>query len=195
MTSPSFCTTAGERVYIFSRPTSFLLTPHAVRRSANLIGERRLLSFCSPFHSAVQILPTFRPLLPSMQSPQRPASAATANESIQNGFIERARSTAHNFASSRKRASDKALTFLENLRFADHPEVAGPVNISAFAVTNLLTDQLLCADAVAELSTTSKFRKRMICVCSRCCSGVASVFFASSASRTDKTRKPTSRLT
>src|SRR5580700_4234882 len=65
----------------------------------------------------------------------------------------------------------------------------------AFPVTNLLTDHLLCADAVAELSITSKFRKRMICVCSRSCSGVASVFFARSASRTDKTRKATSRLT
>ncbi len=37
-----------------------------------------------------------------------------------NGFIERAPSTAHNFTSSRKRASDKALAFLGSFR-VDHP--------------------------------------------------------------------------
>src|ERR1700677_1847454 len=53
----------------FSRHKSSLLTPLTVRRSAHLLGEQRSHSFRSPFHSAVQIQPPFRPLLPSMQSP------------------------------------------------------------------------------------------------------------------------------
>ena len=84
--------------------------------------------------------------------------------------------------------------FLASRRY-DWASERKSVNIRASLATNLLTDQLLCADTVAELSITSKFRKRMICVCSRSCSGVASVFFTRSASRADKTRKATSRST
>jgi hypothetical protein len=37
------------------------------------------------------------------------------------GFIERAQSASPNFAPRRKRASDKALTFLDNFWFVDNP--------------------------------------------------------------------------
>jgi|SRR5579863_6717857 hypothetical protein len=56
-------------------------------------------------------------------------------------------------------------------------ENIGPLTAGAILVTNPRIDQLFCADAAAELSITSKFRKRMICVCSRSCPGVTSVFF------------------
>jgi len=56
--------------------------------------------------------------------------------------------------------------------------------------------QLFCLNyCELESSVTSKFRSRMICFCSRSCSGVTSVFCASSASRADKTCNATSRLT
>ena len=38
-------------------------------------------------------------------------------------------------------------------------QAAGKPSTDDLRATNLLTDQLLCVDAVAELSTTSKFRK------------------------------------
>jgi hypothetical protein len=69
-TSPMFWVSRRSRSFcVSSRHTSVLLTPHAVRPSANLPRERRLLSSCSPFYSAVQIQLTFASLLPSSQSP------------------------------------------------------------------------------------------------------------------------------
>jgi hypothetical protein len=57
--------------------------------------------------------PTYLHKMPPFHSiPIGPASAA--GRLRPNGFIERAPSTAHNFTSSRKRASDKALAFLDS---------------------------------------------------------------------------------